>query len=274
MGKSTEVQIFMLCHTPVEYGLVDNKFVTPLECGAAIKDENVCSLKDNTGDNISALNQFYTEDTGIYWIWKNVNDCKYKGQIQYRRRFKILEDESLDFNDIFQEHDAIIAEPMNIADLYSLPFLTLETQYGMAHNIDDIKLMERIIKRDFPHYSEAYDDYIKNGKEILYSNGFILKKEDYNQYCSELFYILEKWLNETNIHSIDKLHEYVYNAIMNGTISNETMDSYHRRDLNYACKYQMRIGGSLAERFFTLFANYHFQTPLYLPYFKPEGNYL
>ena len=80
----------MLCHKEVPYGLIDNEIITPLECGAAIVDNNVCELKDNQGeDNISEYNFFYLEDTAMYWIWKYVNDCKYKGQMHYRRRIDL-----------------------------------------------------------------------------------------------------------------------------------------------------------------------------------------
>lgn len=266
-----DIKVFMLCHRPVEYGFIDNDVVTPLECGADVCDNNACEVKDNTGDNISKFNQFFTEDTGIYWIWKNVH-AKYKGQMQYRRRILGLENMNLD--EIFKTHDAIIGTPMNLAELYWMPQLTLESQYRIAHNINDLYIMEGIIKELYPDYSEDYDRYIKNGVMIYYSNGFVLKEEDYDHYCSMLFTILYEWLGRTGIKNIDDLHKYVYDAVMDGTISNSTMDYYHRKDIDYVLKYQSRIGGSLAERFFTLYAFHNFKNPLLLDYDKPEGNFL
>lgn len=213
MEKDKDVKIFMLCHKNVDYGFLDNKYVTPIECGADIIDNNVCELKDNTGDNISRYNQFFTEDTGIYWIWKNVKNAKYKGQVQYRRRFSMLNEE-IDFGSIFSQHDAIIAEPMDLPDLYMVPGLTLESQYLIAHNIDDILLMEEIIKELYPEYTESYDKYVKNGRMILYSNGFILKSEDYDKYCEQLFTILNEWLKRMGIYyNMDRLHDYVYESV-------------------------------------------------------------
>ena len=46
----------------------------PIEVGAACRDQFLYELKDNTGDNISAENPYYAELTGLYWIWKNVNN--------------------------------------------------------------------------------------------------------------------------------------------------------------------------------------------------------
>ncbi len=37
-------------------------------------------------DNISAKNATYSELTGLYWLWKNV-DVRYKGLTHYRRLF-------------------------------------------------------------------------------------------------------------------------------------------------------------------------------------------
>ena len=271
MEKLEDIKVFMLCHREVEYGLIDNEIVTPLECGAAVTDNNVCKTKDNTGDNISEFNHFFTEDTGLYWIWKNVH-AKYKGQMQYSRRFLDLENE--DFDKIFSEHDAIIAKPMDLSQLYWIEGLTLEGQYRIAHNIKDLDMMESIVKELYPDYAKDYDKYIKNNSLIYYSNGFILKEKDYDEYCSMLFTVLCEWLKRMNIKTLTGLHEYVYSSVMEGIISNATMDTYHRSDIEYVLKYQSRIGGSLAERFFTLYAFRNFKNPLLLDYDKPEGNIL
>lgn len=41
----------------------------PLQVGREEK-EDLGYLCDNTGDNISAENCYYSELTGLYWIWK------------------------------------------------------------------------------------------------------------------------------------------------------------------------------------------------------------
>ena len=193
--------------------------------------------------------------------------------MQYRRRLEGI-NQTTNFAEIFAYHDAIIAEPMDLAELYYMDGLTLEEQYCIAHNIKDLWLMEDIIKEMYPEYSEDYDKYIKNGTNILYSNGFILKQEDYDDYCEKLFSVLREWLRRMNIHNEEELHKFVYDSVMCGDISNATMTSAMRNDLDYVLKYQSRIGGSLAERFFTLYAFHHFKNIYYVKYDKPEGNKL
>ena len=272
MLKREDVKVFMLCHKAVDYGFIDDEVVTPLECGAAVCDNDVCETKDNTGDNISDWNEFFTEDTGIYWIWKNVH-AKYKGQTQYRRILSGVS--NLDYDKIFSEYKAIIAKPMNLAELYYIPELTLEKQYLIAHDIEDLLIMEEIIKEKFPEYAESYDKYVKNGTEILYSNGFVMPEEEYNKYCEQLFEILDEWLYRNNIYTVEDVKRRVYEHIMFGKISNATMDNWHRMDIDYCVKYQSRIGGSLAERFFTMYAFHNFGDKIYfVDYDKPEGNKL
>ena len=47
--------------------------------------EDAGYLADDTGDNISAKNCYYSELTGLYWVWKNVKDPDYVGVCHYRR---------------------------------------------------------------------------------------------------------------------------------------------------------------------------------------------
>lgn len=48
------------------------KNAMPIEVGAALRDNYLYPLHDNTGENISSDNAYWGELTGLYWIWKNV----------------------------------------------------------------------------------------------------------------------------------------------------------------------------------------------------------
>ena len=109
--KSKDIQIFTLCYQKKNYHFLNDGVITPLQVGA-INGFNVCDLKDNTGDNISHQNYFYIENTGLYWIWKNVKDAKYKGQMQYRRPLEGVND-TMDFEDIFSKYKVITCKPFN-----------------------------------------------------------------------------------------------------------------------------------------------------------------
>ena len=70
--------------------------------GGTLCCRNLPVFRDYTGDNISEQNYFYIENTGTYWIWKNVRNVKYKGQCQYRRRLSGIT-ETTDFDEIAEK---------------------------------------------------------------------------------------------------------------------------------------------------------------------------
>jgi hypothetical protein len=273
--KRKDVQIYTLCYAKKDFKFLNDAVITPLQVGAA-NGINVCDLKDNTGDNISSENYFYIENTGTYWIWKNVADAKYKGQMQYRRPLSGVDD-SMDFEDIFSKYDVITCEPFNHPSNkvptkeqpMVIPADTVEQGYAFSNCYDDIAILEMVIKMYYPEYVESYNKYIKNGPDLYYSNGFILKSEDYDRYCEFLFKCLKGYLDIANIHSEKELLEHVkYNMEVGKYIRYDNVKNITPQ----AVKWQMSIGGFLSERLWTLWLQHNFDDDkiLKLPYIKME----
>ena len=59
-----------------------------------------------------------------------------------------------------------------------------------------------------------YDKYIKKGPNLYYSNGFIMKAEDYDRYCEFLYQVdkskvaVQKALDETQLLFDSLMQEY------------------------------------------------------------------
>lgn len=275
MDKRKDVQIFSLCYEKKDWDFLNDSVITPLQVGAA-NGTDVCELKDNTKENISNGNFFYVENTGLFWIWKNVKDAKYKGQMQYRRPLSGVS-ETMDFDKTFEEYDVITCKPFNHPENSKpknegdpfIPANTVEQGYAYSNCGDDIAMLSYVIKKIHPDYAEDYDKYIRNGENLYYSNGFILRSEDYDRYCDFLFSCLNGWLQVAGIQNQFDLWVHVARDLGAG--------KYIRYKNPYeaptsAVMWQTRIGGFLSERIWTLWLLHNFSEDriLELEYIKME----
>ena len=275
--KDKNVKIYSLCYEKKNFPFLDNEVITPLQVGAA-NGTNVCELKDNVGDNISSGNYFYIENTGTYWIWKNVKDAKYKGQMQYRRPLSGVTPE-MNFEEVFTNYDVITCEPFHHPShktpTAEQPMIisadTVEQGYAFSNCLDDLLILEMAIKMYYPDYAEDYDKYIKNGPNLYYSNGFIMKAEDFDRYSEFLFNCLNGYLQLADIKSQKDLIDHVRYNIETGKYQRFPDPS---KVSPQAIQWQCSIGGFLSERLWTLWLQHNFNDDkiLKLPYIKMEDN--
>lgn len=239
-GNTGENGIFCLMHKQVDYGLPENS----LQCGAAVYGRIPgIAHYDDEGDNISNLNRFYLENTGIWWIWKHIH-TPIKGNYQYRRR--------LDFSDaenLLKDYRVITCEPL---------FLNVRRQYAVCHNVADLDLAGKAVCSLYPDYADDWEKFIVNGDRLWYSNGYCMKAEDYDAYCEWLFNVLGEWLRMAGVKAED-IVEFVGGRGSYG--------------LRQDAQYQAEIGAFLSERLFTLYVRHNFGDDKIksLPYQKFEG---
>ena len=275
--KNKDIQIYSLCYSKKNFKFLNDSVITPLQVGAA-NGTNVCELKDNIGDNISDKNYFYIENTGTYWIWKNVTGAKYKGQMQYRRPLDGV-NENLDFDDVFSRYKVITCEPFNHPansqptneNPMFIPAMTVEQGYAFSNCIDDLRVIEMVIELYYPEYKESYIKYIKNGENLYYSNGFIMKSEDFDKYCEFLFDCLDKYQQFVDVSTPQKLMErVVYNMEVGKYPKHMSPETRTKEGI----RWQMSIGGFLSERLWTLWLLHNFKDEeiMKLPYNKMEEN--
>jgi hypothetical protein len=79
--------LFAAYHRPYPIPPVD--FIYPVQAGKALSKLKLDLPGDDTGDQISERNEFYSELTILYWLWKNFDrtQMKYWGIVHYRRYF-------------------------------------------------------------------------------------------------------------------------------------------------------------------------------------------
>jgi hypothetical protein len=252
MNKREDIQIYILSHKPVSYGIWNDELYTPLQVGDA---DSFISVRDDKGVNICNLNPMYAETTGIYWIWKNTS-TRYKGQCQYRRRLEFPTD--YDFDTDFKYYSVITMQPIALA-------ATVYNQYAACHSKKDMDLLEEIINEDYPEYSGTFQSVIKNGNILFYSNGFIMPNGRYDMYCEWLFGILGKFRERMGWNTNENLEKDIAEDIARKERSGEK-----------GVKYQMQVLGFLSERLLTLWLMTN--TPPFLiktvPYKKYENLFI
>lgn len=179
---SKKVKIFVATHKPGD--VCHDEVYTPIHVGRAIskyKNEMADMIGDDTGDNISEKNPYYSEMTAHYWIWKNVKDVEYVGLCHYRRLFGIdITEKNID--KLMKGYDVIMVTPdYKLDSVYS--------SFAKFVAGEDLTILSQVIRKKCPQY---YPTLVKlcDGVKFYPYNMVICKKELYDQYAEWMFQIL------------------------------------------------------------------------------------
>lgn len=147
---------------------------------------NKFKYHDNTAENISNKNPYYSELTALYWAWQNL-DYDYLGLEHYRR---FLEGEALDepasgreLDTYLEKHDILLPKKR----YYIIE--TLETHYSHTFDEKHLEIARLAVERLYPNYLADFD-IVMNQRSGYMFNMFVMKKKYINQYCKWLFDIL------------------------------------------------------------------------------------
>ena len=190
------IKIVVAAHK--DYQMPKDTIYLPLFVGASLKNEIPEGfVPDNTGDNISQLNPFFCELTGLYWAWKNL-DSEYIGLAHYRRHFSMKH--KADFNSLLNVKEI---EPY----LGKIKVFTpnkrkyyIETLYShYSHTFDGTHLdkVQHIIDAKHPEYSESFTRAVNRRSGYMF-NMMIMQKDLLNSYCTWIFDILCELRNRTD----------------------------------------------------------------------------
>ena len=141
------------------------------------------------GDNIDQYNHLYCELTGLYYLWKHVDD-DIVGLEHYRRYFfnnnwKLLEENEI--KTLLNDADILCA---HAAYSKYRPVITWINNNGKRYDFDKFLIFAKI------YIGQNYIDNclnILNGDYHCLGNMFICKKELINEYCSFIFDLLDKY---------------------------------------------------------------------------------
>ena len=182
-GKSFKVFRALGAFDKALLKLAPPQYVIPIQVGAALTDERICELTDDTGDNISALNKDFSECTALYWCWKNVEDVDYIGFFHYARFMDIPGD---DLSQIAKaDIDILLTTPMltgaPIKDFFCPRYIPRK----------DWRLMEGALLELYPEYESTISLY---NRAFCYpgANLSIMKKDIFDEYASFAFSVMDQ----------------------------------------------------------------------------------
>ena len=195
----------------------DSNLYLPLHVGREGK-EDLGYIGDNTGDNISTLNPYYCELTGLYWAWKNL-DCDYLGLVHYRRYFTKVsqiyrDDVNIDDDILSQDVVEKLLEDADVIVPKKRKYY-IETLYShYDHTLDGSHLDEtrKIISKLSPEYLVTFDKVMEQRSGYMF-NMFIMSKELVNDYLSWLFPILNGLFEVVDMTNYSSFESRLYGRV-------------------------------------------------------------
>ena len=158
----------------------------------------VIDYKDCNND-LDDIKLLYSELYHIYDIWKNRELNDYIGICHYRRFFYKFDYNEL--NNIWNNYDIVLPQAYDFG-------VTVYNQYCRNFDPNNIKILGAIIKKYYPDYLDAFCEF-SNQNKIHANNMMITSKEIFNDYCTWVFDILDKFSKYCKFNTIDDVREYI-----------------------------------------------------------------
>lgn len=199
------VKIYTMTHK--KFDVPNDPMYVPLQVGAEGK-EPLGYVRDNTGENISALNCYYSELTGVYWIWKNDTESDIVGVCHYRRY--LLNEKGVMFRK--EEIEKLLSE----YDCLTSRLLTLDFSYHYGfsdnHNVRDLDVTGEVIREKYPEDYPLFEKLVHEN-HTYFGNICVMKKPLFDAYCAWLFDVFAEVRKRINIDSYDSYHKRVFGFV-------------------------------------------------------------
>ena len=202
---------------------------------------------DDTGDNISDKNRYFSELSGIYWVWKNthseiVGTCHYRRYFTsfkepffsllkrnlyfvlglWKKRYGLIYTQNFKYwiPKILSEKDAV--ELLNKYDAI-MPVRrklrnSIKTHYKKYHHQKDLDLLKDILNEYSPEYLNSFESLL-NQNRLFANNMFVMHWETFDKMMKWLFFILFKFEERSNIKNYTGYQERILGFLSERLIS-------------------------------------------------------
>lgn len=242
-----EVTIIVGTHKKSE--MPRDKMYLPLHLGAAGKNNPDGSplelgyTKDDTGENISEKNVNFGTQTGLYWLWKNV-DSEYKGLVHYRRFFtikKVRKDRMIDGALKYDELKPLLGKYKVFVPRKRHYYIeTLYSHYSHTFDKKHLDICRDYIGLNTPDYLTAFNKVMNRRWGYMF-NMMILRTDLMDDYCNWLFPILfnaARKIDSTGMSSFDarfcgRISEILFNVWLEKKQEEGIISAREIKELHY-----------------------------------------
>ena len=209
--RNKKVTVIIATHK--HYQMPDDDMYLPIHVGS-IGKESIGYQRDDEGVNISELNPFFCELTGLYWAWKNL-DSDYIGLAHYRRHFSLHPHSKDKWNSILKlnEIESDLGKiKVFVPSKRKYYIETLYSHYAHTHYANQLDETRKIIEETYPEYLESYDVVLNQRWGYMF-NMMIMEHELFDDYCDWIFDILFKLRDRLGEEGLTAFHSRYYGRV-------------------------------------------------------------
>ena len=195
----------------------DTSVYLPIHVGCEGK-EDLGFQGDNSGENISTLNPYYCELTGLYWAWRNLA-CDYLGLVHYRRYFTKMTkkyNESINIDDVilnrYEIEELLENSEVIVPKRRKYYIETLYSHYDHTFDGTHLDLARTMIEMKSPEYLPSFEKVMKQRSGYMF-NMFIMKKELADDYFTWLFPILDSMYERMDLSGLTDFEARLFGRV-------------------------------------------------------------
>lgn len=214
-----------VCYFFKENNYIKNESCIPLQLGFDETKIDLGIQKDIIGETRSCKHPLYSEYSGVYWLWKNVN-AEYKGMLHHRRFFternksfsflclrrmkniynrlrSVIKPYPFGWNQMIECNNDVLYNKManefieNINNAIEkvdiiVPkpihyyITTVKTHFDQYIGRDLLQTTRVVLKENHPEYYYIFEDCLC-GNILYYANLEIMKNNLFDEYCNFVF---------------------------------------------------------------------------------------
>lgn len=224
-GGTPRLTVAVATHKP--YRMPADPMYLPLHVGAALRPEVCADMQgDDEGDSISEKNPQYSELTGLWWLWRNV-EADFKGIVHYRRHLgspdparrrakdpldRVVSGEEL--LPLLERSGVVVARRRNyyIETVYDHYAHTFD-----ARHFDECRdVLSELSPGHVPHW-----DRLMRSRGAHVFNMFVMRSDLLDAYCSWLFPVLGELERRVGFDGMD-----AFQARWPGRVSERLLDPW------------------------------------------------